>query len=172
MVKWSPEERIDALDALKHPFILEGLPKNVRTEHMKQMNSNNPYNLYWFYNFYFLFNWLNSSFLRKMVFLLIAGYFLILLLYLIIWAISHNKFREFWFWTQKMKTSKRSNEHVSNNKKIGVMRPEEKKIERKSSLELKATNLQKQVKFIEDIEVENGNWRIQWVFPSSNMVFS
>lgn len=46
MVRWSPEERMDAVSALKHPFILEGLPKKVRSEHMKQMNSNNPYNLY------------------------------------------------------------------------------------------------------------------------------
>ena len=46
MVKWSPEDRIEAIDALKHPFILDGLPKNVRAEHMKQMNSNNPYNLF------------------------------------------------------------------------------------------------------------------------------
>jgi hypothetical protein len=30
MVKWSPEERVDAVEALKHPFILDGLPKQVR----------------------------------------------------------------------------------------------------------------------------------------------
>jgi hypothetical protein len=39
MVKWSPEERVEAVEALKHPFILDGLPKQVRNEHIKQMNS-------------------------------------------------------------------------------------------------------------------------------------
>lgn len=47
MIKWSPEERIEALDALKHPFILNGLPKQVKMEHLKQVNSENPYGLYW-----------------------------------------------------------------------------------------------------------------------------
>jgi predicted alpha/beta-hydrolase family hydrolase len=46
MVKWSPEERVEALDALKHPFILNGLPKQVKQEHLKQVNSDNPYNLF------------------------------------------------------------------------------------------------------------------------------
>jgi len=49
MIKWSPEERIEAVDALKHPFILDGLPKQVRSEHLRQMNSGNPYNLYWLF---------------------------------------------------------------------------------------------------------------------------
>jgi hypothetical protein len=39
MIKWSPEDRIEALDALKHPFILNGLPKQVKIEHLKQVNS-------------------------------------------------------------------------------------------------------------------------------------
>lgn len=30
MVKWAPEDRIEAIDALKHPFIVKGLPKNVQ----------------------------------------------------------------------------------------------------------------------------------------------
>ena len=46
MVKWSPEERVEALDVLKHPFILNGLPKQVKQEHLKQVNSDNPYNLF------------------------------------------------------------------------------------------------------------------------------
>ena len=46
LIKWSPEDRPDALEALKHPFIVEGLPKNVKHEHIKQMSSENPYNLF------------------------------------------------------------------------------------------------------------------------------
>ena len=39
MIKWSTEDRIEALDELKHPFILNGLPKQVKIEHLKQVNS-------------------------------------------------------------------------------------------------------------------------------------
>ena len=45
MVRWAPEDRVEAMEALKHPFIVKGLPKNVQKEHRKQMESDNPYNL-------------------------------------------------------------------------------------------------------------------------------
>ena len=46
MVRWSPEDRPTISECLQHEFILEGLPKMVREEHLKQMTSNNPYNLF------------------------------------------------------------------------------------------------------------------------------
>lgn len=46
MVRWSPEERPTIAECLMHEFILEGLPKVVRDEHIRQMLSNSPYNLY------------------------------------------------------------------------------------------------------------------------------
>lgn len=46
MVRWSPEERPTIEQCLMHEFILEGLPKLVREEHVRQMTSGNPYSLY------------------------------------------------------------------------------------------------------------------------------
>ena len=46
MVRWSPEERPNITECLQHEFILEGLPKLVREEHIRQMGGKNPYNLF------------------------------------------------------------------------------------------------------------------------------
>ena len=45
MLKWSPEDRPAIRDCLVDEFILEGLPPQVREEHLRQMNSANPYGL-------------------------------------------------------------------------------------------------------------------------------
>lgn len=44
-LKWNPTERISARAALCHDFIVKGLPDEIRREHLKNMNSKNPYNL-------------------------------------------------------------------------------------------------------------------------------
>ena len=42
---WAPEQRLTIQEALTHSFILEGLPSKVKQEHIKQMQSSNPYGL-------------------------------------------------------------------------------------------------------------------------------
>ena len=45
MLRWAPEDRPSLGECLVDEFILEGLPGQVREEHMKQMKSPNPYGL-------------------------------------------------------------------------------------------------------------------------------
>ena len=44
-LRWDPSERISARDALMHDFIVKGLPDDIQKEHLRNMNSKNPYNL-------------------------------------------------------------------------------------------------------------------------------
>ncbi len=45
LLEWDPEQRITPQQALTHPFILKGLPGQIRVEHLREMRSGNPYGL-------------------------------------------------------------------------------------------------------------------------------
>lgn len=39
-LSWDPSERITAKEALAHEWIISGLPKTIRAQHIEQLNSN------------------------------------------------------------------------------------------------------------------------------------